>query len=282
MQAATLGRTPSPSRPVQGALVAGLLAVAAGAWAVTGDRMGGMDAGPGTELGGIGWFAVVWVTMMAAMMLPSIAPMVLAHARVQIGATPAFVAGYLLTWGAVGTLGWALVEGVRSLDLGLLAWDEAGPYVAGGTILAAAVYQLSAPKHRSLRRCRNPRAFVSEHRRLGRVGAVRMGIEHGRVCVGSSWALMAALFALGVMSVGWMVLVAALIATEKLLPWRTVATRGIAILLAVLGITLAFAPEDVPGLTIPGSPAAMEAMERMGTESMEPARPTQMENRTPQ
>jgi predicted metal-binding membrane protein len=282
MQAATLGRTPSPSRPVQGALVAGLLAVAAGAWAVTGDRMGGMDAGPGTELGGIGWFAVVWVTMMAAMMLPSIAPMVLAHARVQIGATPAFVAGYLLTWGAVGTLGWALVEGVRSLDLGLLAWDEAGPYVAGGTILAAAVYQLSAPKHRSLRRCRNPRAFVSEHRRLGRVGAVRMGIEHGRVCVGSSWALMAALFALGVMSVGWMVLVAALIATEKLLPWRTVATRGIAILLAVLGITLAFAPEDVPGLTIPGSPAAMEAMERMGTESMEPARPTQMEDRTPQ
>jgi predicted metal-binding membrane protein len=279
MEAATLARTP-PSGPVQVGVVASLLVVAAGAWAVTGDRMGGMDAGPGTELGGLAWFAVVWVTMMAAMMLPSIAPMVLAQARVQVGVSPVFVAGYLLTWGAVGTLGWALVEGVRSLDLSVLAWDEAGPYVAGGVILAAAVYQLSAPKQRSLRRCRNPRAFVSEHWRPGRGGALRMGIEHGRVCVGSSWALMAALFALGVMSVSWMVLVAALIATEKLLPWRTVATRGIAILLAALGITLAFAPEDVPGLTIPGSPAAMEAMERMGTESMEPARPTQMDDRT--
>jgi predicted metal-binding membrane protein len=264
MQAATLARTPAPSGPVQVAMVASLLAVAAAAWAVTDDRMAGMDAGPGTELGGLGWFAVVWVTMMAAMMLPSTAPMVLAYPRVQVGATVAFVAGYLLTWGAVGTLGWALVEGVRSLDLGVLAWDEAGPYVAGGAILAAAVYQLSPPKRRSLRRCRNPRAFVSEHWRPGRVGALRMGVEHGRVCVGSSWALMAALFALGVMSVGWMVLVAALIAAEKLLPWEQVASRGSVVLLAVLAVAVAVAPEDVPGLTIPGSPAAMDEMERMG------------------
>jgi predicted metal-binding membrane protein len=279
MEAATLGRTPPRSGPVQVGLVALLLVVAAGAWAVTGERMGGMDAGPGTELGGLGWFAVVWVTMMAAMMLPSIAPMVLAQARVQVGATPAFAAGYLLAWGAVGTLAWALVEGVRSLDLGVLAWDEAGPYVAGGAILAAAIYQLSPQKQRSLHGCRNPRAFVSEHWRPGRVGAARMGIEHGRVCAGSSWALMATLFALGVMSVGWMVLVAALIAAEKLLPWRTVATGGVAVLLAVLAVGVALAPDDVPGLTIPGSPAAREAMERMGMDSMEPARPMQMEDR---
>ena len=280
MEAATLDRTPPRSGPAQVGVVASLLAVAAGAWALTGVRMGGMDAGPGTELGGLGWFAVVWVTMMAAMMLPSIVPMVLAHARVQLGTMPAFVAGYLLTWAAVGVLGWALVEGVRSLGLGVLAWDEAGPYVAGGAIFAAVIYQLSPPKKRSLRRCRDPRAFVFEHWRPGRVGALRMGIEHGRVCVGSSWALMAALFALGVMSVGWMVLVAALIAAEKLLPWKEVATRGIVVLLAVLAVAVAFAPEDVPGLTIPGSPDAMEAMERMGIESMEPARPMRMEDRT--
>jgi predicted metal-binding membrane protein len=276
--AATLSRTPPRSGPVQVALVASLLAVAAGAWAVTGERMGGMDAGPGTELGGLGWFAVVWVTMTAAMMLPSIAPMVLAHARVRIGAMPAFVAGYVLTWAAVGMLGWALVEGVRSLDLGVLAWDEAGPYVAGGAILAAAIYQLSPLKNRSLRRCRTPRAFVSEHWRPGHGGALRMGIEHGQVCAGSSWALMATLFALGVMSVGWMVLVAALIAAEKLLPWRTLATRGIAVLLAVLAVGVALAPDDVPGLTIPRSPAAMDAMERMGIDSMEPARPMRTED----
>src|SRR5215216_648908 len=192
-------------------------------------------------------------TMMAAMMLPSIDPMVLAQARLQIGAIRAFVAGYLLTWAAVGVLGWALVEGVRSLDLGVLAWDEAGPYVAGGAVLAAAIYQLRPLKNRSLRRCRNARAFVSEQWRPGPVGALRMGIEHGRVCVTSSWALMAALFALGVMSIGWMVLVAALIAAEKLLPSRTAVTGGVAVLLAVLGIALAFAPEDIPGLTVPGS-----------------------------
>jgi predicted metal-binding membrane protein len=278
MEAAALGGSPRPG-PVQVGVVASLLAVAGVAWAVTGDRMGGMDAGPGTELGGLGWFAVVWVTMMAAMMLPSIAPMALAHARVQAGATPAFVAGYLLTWAAVGMLGWALIEGVRSLDLGVLAWDEAGPYVAGGTILAAAIYQLSPLKKRSLRRCRNARAFVAEHWRQGRVGGLRIGIEHGRVCLGSSSALMATLFALGVMSVSWMVLVAALIAAEKLLPWKEVASRGIVVLLAVLAGAVAFAPEDVPGLTIPGSPAAMEAMERMGTESMEPAKPMRMEDR---
>jgi predicted metal-binding membrane protein len=281
MQAATtLGRTPPRPGPVEVGLVASLLAVAAGAWAVSGDRMRGMDAGPGTELGGLGWFAGVWVTMMAAMMLPSIAPIVLARARVQIGGTPAFVAGYLLTWAAVGVLGWAFVDGVRSLDLGVLAWDEAGSYLAGGAILAAAIYQLSPLKERSLRSCRNPRAFVSEHWRPGGVGALRMGIEHGRVCLGSSGAVMATLFALGVMSVGWMVLVAALIAAEKLLPWSTVATRGIAVLLAVLAVGVAFAPEDVPGLTIPGSPAAMKAMERMGTDSMEPARPMQIEDGT--
>jgi predicted metal-binding membrane protein len=280
MEVVILGRTAPRFRAVQVGLVASLLAVAAGAWALTGERMGGMDAGPGTELGGLGWFAVVWVTMMAAMMLPSIAPMVLAHARVQLGATPAFVAGYLLTWGALGLLGWAFVEGARSLDLGVLAWDEAGPYVAGGTILAAAIYQLSPPKNSSLSRCRHPRAFVSEHGRPGRVGALRMGIEHGRVCAGSSWALMATLFALGVMSLGWMVLVAALIAAEKLLPWRTLATGGVAVLLTVLAVGVAFAPEHVPGLTIPGSPAAREAMESIGIESMEPARPMPMEDGT--
>jgi hypothetical protein len=74
MEAATFGRTPPRSGPVQDVLVASLVVVAVRAWAVTGARMDGMDAGPGTELGGLGWFAVVWVTMMAAMMLPSIVP----------------------------------------------------------------------------------------------------------------------------------------------------------------------------------------------------------------
>jgi hypothetical protein len=100
----------------------------------------------------------------------------------------------------------------------------------------------------------------------GRLGALRTGIEHGGWCVGCCWALMAALFALGVMSVGWMAFIAALIATEKLLPWKAVANRSIAVLLLALGLAVAFAPGEVPGLTLPDSPEAMRAMEAMGME----------------
>jgi hypothetical protein len=91
-----------------------------------------------------------------------------------------------------------------------------------------------------------------------------MGMEHGGWCVGCCWALMAALFAVGVMSIGWMVFVAGLIAVEKLLPWRVLANRGIAVLLVVLGLGVAFASQDVPGLTLPNSAEAHQAMQSMG------------------
>jgi predicted metal-binding membrane protein len=263
-------RPPPIPRFAQVGLVAGLVLVAAAGWVLTVDRMRGMDAGPGTELGTLGWFVGVWVVMMAAMMLPSIAPMVLEHARIEkheearrravpAGATVAFVAGYLVPWTVGGLLGYAVVEGVRSLDLGFLGWHEAGRYVAAGVILGAALYQLTRLKDVCLGHCREP-AMLLVRRRPGRAGAVLLGIEHGGFCVGCCWALMAALFALGVMSIVWMAFVAALIATEKLLPWKTVANRGIAVLLAVLGIAVAVAPERVPGLTIPGSPAGKMMM----------------------
>jgi hypothetical protein len=181
-------------------------------------------------------------------------------------ATVAFVGGYLLAWAAAGVAGYAIVEGVRELELGFLGWDEAGPYVAGGVILGAAVYQLTPAKRACLRRCRQPRELLLERWQPGVPGAMRMGIDHGGFCIGCCWAMMAALFALGVMSIGWMALIAALIAAEKLLPWRALATRGIAVVLAALAIAVAFAPEGVPGLTVPGSPEAHQAMEAMGME----------------
>ncbi len=79
-----------------------------------------------------------------------------------------------------------------------------------------------------------------------------MGLEHGGFCVGSSWALMAVLFALGVMNVTWMIVVAALVAIEKLLPWQGAAIGAIVVFIAVLGLAVAIAPDQVPGLTIPG------------------------------
>jgi predicted metal-binding membrane protein len=260
---------------IQLGLVALLVALAAVGWAVTDERMAGMDAGPGTDPGTLGFYVTAWVVMMAAMMFPSIWPMVVMQIRMQAGrrdrgartaagTTTLFVSGYLITWTAAGLLFYALLDVGRSLDLDALAWDRGGPYVAGGVVLAAAVYQLTPLKDACLEKCRSPLAFLMTAWQPGRLGALRMGIEHGAWCVGCCWALMAALFALGVMSVGWMVFIAALIAAEKLLPWKTHANRGIALLLAVLGIAVILVPEDVPGLTLPDSAGATPAMEAMG------------------
>jgi predicted metal-binding membrane protein len=245
-------------------LIGTLLLLAAVAWFVTDDRMAGMDMGPGTDPGTLGFWVSAWVVMMAAMMFPSISPMVLMHVRIQegkrrkgqeaaFGATALFVAGYLLVWSAAGLIGYALLSLGHELSPGFLAWDEAGPYVAGAVIFAAAIYQLSPLKDVCLTKCRSPFAFLLTAWKPGRPGALRMGIEHGGWCVGCCWALMAALIALGVMSIGWMVFIAALIALEKLLPWKKLANRSIAILLAVLGLAVAFAPQHVPGLTAPAA-----------------------------
>src|SRR4051794_2098773 len=275
MESATLRRVPQLSNTVQLGLIFGLLLLAAVAWAMTGDRMAGMDAGPGTGLGGLGFWVTAWVVMMAAMMFPSIAPMVVMYARIEegkrekgqateTGATAVFVTGYLLTWAAAGLNGYAIIEGGRALDLGFLAWDSGGPYIAGAVIVAAGLYQLPPLKDVCLRHCRSPMMFLLTRWRNGRIGALQMGVEHGGWCVGCCWGLMAALFALGVMSIGWMVLIAALIALEKLLPWKAMANRSVATLLVVLGLAVAFVPANVPGLTLPNSPEAARAMDSMG------------------
>jgi predicted metal-binding membrane protein len=93
---------------------------------------------------------------------------------------------------------------------------------------------------------------------------MQMGAKHGAWCVGCCWALMASLFALGVMSIVWMAFIAGLIAVEKILPWRRIATYGTAVILIGLGILVLAAPDAIPGLTIPGS-NPMSQMDRMGS-----------------
>jgi predicted metal-binding membrane protein len=275
MESATVRRAPPLPGPVQLGLIGLLLIAAAIAWAVTNEQMTGMDAGPGTDPGALGFFLGVWVVMMAAMMFPSIAPMVMMHVRIQegrrergqpvpAGATPLFVGGYLVTWTTAGLIGYGLFQLGAAITGDVFAWDNAGPYLAGGIIVAAAVYQVTPLKDVCLRYCRSPFMFLMQHWRPGRWGALRMGVIHGGWCVGCCWMLMAALFALGVMSLGWMALIAALIAIEKLLPWKALANRGIAVLLLVLGLGVAFTADDVPGLTQPNSPEAHQAMQSMG------------------
>jgi predicted metal-binding membrane protein len=238
-------------------LVVGLLALAAAAWALTAARMDGMDAGPGTPLGGLGWFALSWLVMTAAMMLPAVAPMVAAYDRraARTGATARFAAGYLLAWLAAGLAGYAIIEAVRSAEPRFLAWDDAGRYLAAGVIAGAGLYQLTAAKDACLRRCRDRTMFMRAHWRPGRTGALRMGVEHGGFCVGCSWALMAALFALGAMSLTWMAVVSVLIAAERLLPRP--ARLGVALVLVALAAGVALVPGDVPALTVPGPMSQM-------------------------
>jgi predicted metal-binding membrane protein len=247
-------------------LVAALFALAAVGWWSTAERMDGMDDGPWTALGTLGWFLGVWVVMMAAMMFPSLAPTAALYARMARDriAPWLFCAGYLVAWGAVGAAAFALALAGDGVLGDVLAWDRAGRWVAGAVLIVAAIYELTPLKDVCLTKCRSPLGFLLGSWRDGRAGALRMGARHGAWCIGCCWALMASLFALGVMSIAWMAFVAALIAAEKTLPWRRVATFGTAGLLLALGVLLIAAPDAVPGLTIPGGdPMPMQPMERM-------------------
>jgi predicted metal-binding membrane protein len=263
-----------PTARFQAGILASLLGLGALAWLLTHERMLGMDAGPGADPGSLGFYVVSWVVMMSAMMFPSIAPMVLVFGFVQrcrrdrgsidrAVSSWVFVGGYLLTWTAFGLLAYGLYVGVRSLSIPALSWHRGGPYLAGGVLLAAAIYQLTPMKDACLRRCRGPLDFVLTHWRDGPLGALRMGVVHGAWCVGCCWGLMAALFALGVMSLTWMVAIAGLIAVEKLLPWRELANRLVAVTLLALALGVSLAPRQVPGLTLPDSHSAAKAMQAM-------------------
>lgn len=248
-------------------LVGALFVLAGVAWWWTVARMDGMDDGPWSALGTFGWFVGVWVVMMAAMMFPSVAPTVALYSRMTRARSAlwplCFTAGYLLVWAAVGAVAFGAAAIGRAVAGDVLAWDRAGRWVAGGTLLVAAAYELTPLKDVCLGKCRSPLGFLLGAWRDGAAGAVSMGARNGAWCVGCCWALMASLFALGLMSIGWMAFVAGLIAAEKLLPWRRVATYGTAGLLLVLGVLLLAAPDAIPGLTIPAH-ESMGGMDAMG------------------
>jgi predicted metal-binding membrane protein len=198
--------------------------------------------------------------MLAAMMFPSVAPMVVAYDLIHRrrrelgryappGCTGVFVAGYLLTWTVFGVAAYGLYAAVATLFPSFFGQEQGGRYLAAGVVLVAAAYQLTPAKNVSLMKCRTPMDFVLRHMRHGYRGALRMGMEHGAWCVACCWALMVALFALGVMSVGWMAVIGAFIAAEKMLPWKRLANRGVAAALAAIAVGIALAPGVMPGMT---------------------------------
>ncbi len=249
------------------ALVALLFLLAALAWWSTAGRMAGMDAGPGTDLGALGWFVGVWVVMMAAMMFPAVSPTVALYAQMTrrrgLDRPLLFTSGYLFVWGVAGVVSYGLFRLGKSLFGADLSWHSGGQWFAGGVLTVAALYELTPLKDVCLEKCRSPLGFLVGTWRDGRHGAMEMGARHGAWCLGCCWALMAALFALGVMSLAWMALLAALITLEKTLPWRRLVTWGTAAVLLILASVLIAAPHAVPGLVVPSGGHSTHAMNAM-------------------
>jgi len=191
----------------------------------------------------------MWALMMVAMMLPSAAPMILLHARLDRGA-PAqrardnalFALCYLLVWAAFSAL--AAVAQAALVDSGVLASASlalGSRVLATAVLLAAALWQLTPAKAACLEQCQSPIRFVLRYWRQGPTGAVRLGLIHGLFCLGCCWGLMLLLFVGGVMNLAWVALLAAVVFAEKLAPpaWRISRWLAIALVAGAAAVLLA-------------------------------------------
>jgi predicted metal-binding membrane protein len=225
---------------VQAKVIVSTLGLAGAAWLVAIVRMRGMDMGPGSDLGSLSFFAGTWTVMMAAMMLPSALPAI-ARGR-RAAASSIFALSYVAVWAVVGIVAFAAFRAIHAADLGFLAWDRAGAWIAGATVVAAGVYELTPLKRASLARCRADRSVANP--------AVA-GLRYGANCVGCSAGLMVVLFALGVMSITWMIVVAAVVFVEKVPRIGASLPIPIALLLGGFGLWIALDASSVPWLTSP-------------------------------
>jgi predicted metal-binding membrane protein len=216
--------TTASTAAMAAAALTATVGLAAASWVVSVQQMNGMDMGVATQLGSFASFVALWVSMMAAMMLPGAAPAVLRRAHAHgVRAVPLFVGSYLAVWALVGVPVYAL-------------YRPHGSSAAGALVIAAGVYEFTRLKQHFRRRCRE---------------SVRSGFEFGLRCVGSSIGLMLMLVVLGVMSVTWMSVIAVLVLAQKLLPAKAAIDVPLALAIVGLGILIVLAPSSVPGLTPP-------------------------------
>jgi predicted metal-binding membrane protein len=184
--------------------------------------------------------------MMAAMMVPSSAPMFLLF-RVSASDAPrgdlrtiAFGAGYLLVWAAVGVV---VLIAQRVLDMALS--PELRPYGVAAVLLAAGAYQFTPLKTTCLRACQTPADFLVRHWRSGTLGALRLGLDHGLYCLGCCWALMAVLVAAGGMGLAWVALIALIVLVEKLAPRATWFSGAVGVAFVLGAVVVLLRPELV-------------------------------------
>ena len=201
------------------------LGLAAVAWVAAVRQMSGMDMGVATRLGSFAFFAGLWVTMMAAMMLPGAVPAVVRRVQAtrRVRGVPLFLGSYLAVWALVGVVVYAL-------------YRPHGVVVAGAIVIAAGAYEFTPVKQHFRRRCQD---------------AAGSGLGYGLCCLGSSIGLMVMLVAVSVMSIVWMSVIAVLALGQKLLPAKAAIDVPVALAIVGLGILIVLAPASVPGLMPP-------------------------------
>ena len=228
-----------------------------------GGMAGGMSGMPAGGMAGMampalhawtaGYFVLMflmWAVMMVGMMLPSAAPMILLYDRVRerqeakganLAATAIFAAGYLAAWAlfslAAVLAQWALEQAALLSPMMV----SASPWLGGGLLILAGIYQWTPLKNVCLVHCRAPITFLAHHWRTGAVGAFRMGLHHGLYCVGCCWVLMALLFVFGVMNLLWIAALAIFVLLEKILPRGDLVGRASGGLMIAAGLFLMFA-----------------------------------------
>jgi predicted metal-binding membrane protein len=195
--------------------------IAAAAWVASVWQMSGMNMGPATDLGSFGEFAPLWVSMMAAMMLPgAVGPLLRQVSHRGLPALPRFVVGYLAVWTAVGVVAY-------------VAYRPHGSAAAGALVMAAGLYELAPVKRRSRQHCRS---------------GIPSGFGFGISCVGSSIGLMVLLLAVGVMSVPWVVVICVLVTAQKVLAPRATVDTSLAVAIVAVGLWILVGPSTVLGL----------------------------------
>jgi predicted metal-binding membrane protein len=235
----------------------GLLLLTGLAWAYVVSMARAMPGGEGMSMAmpmadpwspaHVGWLALMWTVMMVAMMVPSATPVILLFASVErrrrsqgvpAVSSAVFTLGYLLVWTAFAVVAAVLQSGLHAAALLSPAMVSASPWLAGGLLIAAGIYQWAPVKGACLAHCRSPLGFFASEWREGAGGALRMGMRHGLYCVGCCWLIMALLFVAGVMNLVWVAVLAAVVLAEKLLPGGRILSRGIGVLLVAWGLAL--------------------------------------------
>jgi predicted metal-binding membrane protein len=234
-------------------ILTGLALVTALAWAYIlflSANMAGMDmaAMPRVQAWGATELLltfIMWAVMMVAMMTPSASPMVLTFAginrrrRVQgrpLASTSMFLLGYLLVWVGFSALATLFQWGLHSAALISPMMETTSPILGGVILLAVGIFQLTPLKNVCLSHCRTPMGFILTEWREGSLGALTMGLKHGRYCLGCCWFLMALLFVAGVMNLLWVAIIAAFVLIEKVAPGAEWISRVAGLLLIGWGV----------------------------------------------